>query len=31
MENPDEIQRQLEEHFYYDEISDSKNSEDDID
>ena len=30
MKNPDEIQRLLEEHFNYDEISDSKNSEDDI-
>ena len=28
MENPDEIQRLLEEHFNYDEISDSENSED---
>ena len=31
MKNPDEIQRLLEEHFTYDEISDSKNSGDDID
>ena len=29
MENPDEIQRLLEEHFNYDEISDSENAEDD--
>ena len=30
MKNPDEIQRLLEEHFNYDEISDNENSEDDI-
>ena len=30
MKNPDEIQRLSEEHFTYDEISEGKNSEDDI-
>ena len=31
MENPDDIQRLLEEHFYCDEMSDCEDSEDDID